>query len=102
MRAVVVLLIALSLTSCGGGRVSGDVGRACMDAGRSAANPALCACVQRAADAQLTRGEQRRVADFFEDPEVAQAVRKSDTPSADRFWERYQAFAETARAMCGG
>jgi hypothetical protein len=57
MRILLATAAVLTLTSCGGGRVSGDIGKACMDAGRAAANPALCSCIQQVANQSLSRAD---------------------------------------------
>ncbi|MCC7321933.1 MAG: arginine transporter [Rubellimicrobium sp.] len=101
-RSGTAVRVALVLDGCGGGvRVSGEIGTACIGGGRDAANPALCSCVQRAADQALTAAEQRRAATFFANPHLAQEVRQSDRASDERFWQRYRAFSERAEAMCG-
>ena len=89
-----------ALAACSGG-VTGPVGTACIEGGRSAANPVLCSCVQAVADQTLTGAEQRRAARFFDDPDRAQETRTSDRPADEEFWARYRAFADTARASCG-
>ncbi len=95
-----VLAAVLVLAACGGGRVTGDVSKACLAGGRQAANPALCSCVQQAANQTLTGAEQRRAATFFADPQRAQDTRQS-SGSADRnFWTRYRAFTSLAETMC--
>lgn len=99
MRVVAAVLIVISLTSCGA-RVTGEIGKACIAADRSAANSRLCSCVQRAANQTLSGSDQIRAAAFFEDPELAQETRQSGG-SAGRFWDRYKVFTETARQSCG-
>lgn len=94
------LLALWALGGCGGG-VSGEVGRACMASGRSAANPSLCSCIQGVANGTLTRGEQSRAAALFESPERAQATRSSDARADEIFWRRYSAFADRSEALCG-
>ncbi len=89
----------LALQACGA-RVSGTVGEACASSSRSAANPALCSCVQGAADRTLSRSDQRRAAEFFSDPQQAQDTRQSDRPSDEAFWLRYRDFLETAETLC--
>ena len=101
MRISVALIVIFALGSCGGGRVSGDIGQACMNGGRSAANPALCSCVQRVANQTLSGADQRRAASFFDDPHQAQETRTRDDASSEAFWGRYRAFADSARAQCG-
>ncbi len=96
-----VLAATLALAACGGGRVTGDVSKACMSAGRQAANASLCSCVQQAANQSLTAAEQRRAAAFFADPQRAQDTRQSGSTSDRNFWTRYRAFVTRAEAMCG-
>ena len=103
MRILFAMMAILTLTSCGGGggaRASGDISEACLDADRAAANPRLCSCVQAAANQTLRPADRSRVAGFFEDPERAHAMRISDTPAAEAFWDRFQNFIETAEAFC--
>jgi len=102
MRNTVAIIAVLTLSSCGGGRVSGAVGEACMDAGRSGASAQLCSCVQRAANETLNGNDQSRAAEFFADPERAQSTRMSSSRSDDAFWDRYRAFASAAERMCQG
>ncbi len=100
MRIAVALVIVLALGSCGG-RASGPISASCLTSGRSAANPALCSCIQGVADQMLSSSDQNRAADFFEDPDKAQVTRTSDNPLTENFWERYRRFADTAEAICG-
>ena len=93
------VLALWALGGCGGG-VSGEVGRACMASGRSAANPALCSCIQGAANGTLTQGEQNRAAALFESPDRAQATRASNARADEVFWSHYRAFADRAEALC--
>lgn len=100
-RQAALLIAALVLASCGGGRgASGTIGSACMAGGRDAANPRLCSCVQQVADQSLTAAEQRRAAGFFEDPHEAQETRQSDRAADENFWQRYRAFATRAESLC--
>lgn len=106
MRTIsLALAAALTLAACGGGGgargVSGEIGRACISGGREAANPALCSCVQTAADQSLNGADQRRAAGFFGDPQEAEDARSSDSERDDAFWSRYRAFVDRARAQCG-
>lgn len=98
---VVAAVAATAVAGCSGARVSGDVGRACIQADRDAASAQLCSCVQRAADQSLSAADQRRAAQFFADPQEAQDTRQSDRASDEAFWDRYQAFVARARAICG-
>lgn len=104
MRSFIVLSCFVVLTACGGGRVSGPTGpisQACLAADRDAATRSLCSCVQQAANQTLSASEQSRAAEFFADPDRAQAARTADGRAAERFWERYRNFTDTARAICG-
>jgi len=100
MQKFVLVSAMMILTACGGGRVSGDVGKACMAADRKAASSSLCSCVQQAANRTLSRSDQKRAADFFEEPQKAQDTRQSDNHSDEAFWLRYKKFSATAEQMC--
>ena len=90
-----------SLAACGGGRgATGDISKACVDAGRRSASPELCSCVQQVANQSLSSSEQARAATFFEDPQLAQDTRQSDRSSDERFWLRYRAFSDLAAQIC--
>jgi hypothetical protein len=80
--------------------LAGDIERACLSAGASAANPSLCRCIQDAADLTLTKPEQKRAASFFAEPDRAQMVRQSTRAKDAAFWSRYSVFGETAEAFC--
>jgi hypothetical protein len=101
MRRVSLLLAIALLAACGGGGVSGEIGQACMAAGREAASPSLCSCIQRVANQSLSGSDQRKAATFFEDPQRAQDTRTSDNNRDEAFWDRYRAFADRAEATCG-
>ncbi|ADO43279.1 hypothetical protein [Ketogulonicigenium vulgare] len=91
-------ILALGLTACG---PRGAISEACMTGGRSAANYQLCSCVQNVADQTLSGSEQRRAADFFGEPDRAQAMRTSSSQRDRDFWTRYRAFTNTAASRCG-
>ena len=80
---------------------AGPVDRACMRSDRAKANTQVCACIQQAADATLSRSDQRRAAAFFTNPDEAQAMRVSRSGSDSAFWTRYRAFGAAAQAYCG-
>jgi hypothetical protein len=80
--------------------LAGPIERACNNSDRGAANPALCACIQQAADLTLSNRDQNRAARFFDDPHEAQEIRQSDRARDEDFWRRYRAFGETAEAYC--
>lgn len=101
MHRMVLLGVLVLLAACGGGRVSGDVGEACMAADRKAASTQLCSCVQQAASLTLNASDQRRATTFFEDPQLAQDTRQAGNSSSARFWKRYEDFSATSKAMCG-
>ncbi len=99
MRILFLSLALVTLNSCGAG-VRGDMGRACMASGRSAANTTLCSCVQQTADQTLTGRDQKLAATFFEDPQKAQDIRQSDNGSHEAFWLRYRQFTGVAERSC--
>lgn len=99
MRIQLILGTCLVLVGCSAG-VSGDIGTACMDAGRRDASPALCSCVQQVANQTLSRRDQSRAAAFFADPQLAQDTRQSDNPSSEAFWDRYRSFTDLAGEIC--
>lgn len=74
--------------------------RACMKSDRKAANRRLCGCIQQAADATLSRSEQKLASRFFKDPHRAQEIRQSDNRSHEVFWKKYKNFGATAQAYC--
>ncbi|MGR3498464.1 MAG: arginine transporter [Limimaricola soesokkakensis] len=98
MRIIISIIALTALAACGGGRPTGAISRACEASDRPGANPALCSCVQGAANATLTGSEQRRAAKFFKDPQKAQDTRQAEGSGA--FWSRYKAFADRAEAIC--
>lgn len=100
MRIFLVLGAVATLAACGGGRVTGDVGNACLSGGRSAASPQLCSCVQQVANQSLSGRDQARAATFFSDPQSAQDTRQSDNPNNAAFWRRYRAFSDLATQVC--
>ncbi|MBR2574588.1 MAG: arginine transporter [Loktanella sp.] len=100
MRIFLVMGAVATLAACGGGRVSGDISSACMNAGRVAASPQLCSCVQQVANQSLSDRDQARAAAFFADPQRAQDTRQSDNRSDEAFWLRYRAFADLATQVC--
>ena len=98
MRFAFVLMILL--TGSVGPVFAKDVGNACLSSQRGAGKHSLCRCIQRAADQTLNRRDQKRAAGFFEDPDLAQTARRSDTRRDEAFWERYEAFGDVARKFC--
>lgn len=76
------------------------VENACLRSERPAATRVLCSCIQRVADEMLSFSDQRRAAQFFRNPDLAQQVRMSPTPADNAFWARYRAFGERAEARC--
>jgi hypothetical protein len=109
-RILAVLALGV-LVSCGGGgnradtptrfaSAEGPIKAACLRSGRTAANRQVCGCIQLAADQTLSGADQRRGASFFGNPERAHAVRLSDTPRDDAFWDRWMTFGQAARQIC--
>ncbi len=81
---------------------AGPIERACLKSDRRAASPALCGCIQQAADMTLRAADQRKAARFFTDPDMAQQVRMSKSDADNQFWARYKNFGSTAEAFCAG
>ena len=79
---------------------AGPISNACMQSNRSAANSALCGCIQAVADSTLAGADQRRAATFFRDPDKAQQVLMSQKRADDAFWARYKAFGALAEQSC--
>ena len=99
MRKTFSVFLTLFLLA-GAPLTANPVERACMTSGRDAASPSLCSCIGDAARATLSYREQRQAARLFDDPDEAEDLRMSDNRRDEAFWERYQAFGETAQAMC--
>jgi hypothetical protein len=100
MRFFLMIGALASVAACGGGRVTGDMSEACAAAGRSAASPALCSCVQQVANQTLSGSDQARAAAFFENPQLAQDTRQSDNSRDEAFWLRYKSFSGLAAEIC--
>ncbi|MFC7703977.1 hypothetical protein ACFQXB_07205 [Plastorhodobacter daqingensis] len=99
---IAATLAAVTLPLAPATAVAGPIESACLSSGRQAASRALCRCVQQAADATLTRGDQRQAAAFFRDPHKSQEIRASKSASDSAFWARYRQFGATAEAHCTG
>ena len=93
-------LVALTMLASCGPQARGEIGQACAASDRSAANPALCNCIQAVANQTLGASDQALVKTFFEDAEIANDIKISDTTSADAFWERYRRFTDAAQRSC--
>jgi hypothetical protein len=81
---------------------SGPIATACLIHDRRGASKARCGCVQAAANLTLSQAQQQRSSRFFNEPELLQAIKLSDTPENERFWAVWAAFAETAEELCKG
>jgi hypothetical protein len=101
MRRAFVTLSLLAVTAACSAAVNGELAKACVAADRSAANPRLCSCVQNVANQSLSSSDQALAVRFFDDPQLAQDTRQSDNRSSEAFWQRYRAFANSARRQCG-
>lgn len=93
-----ILIAGLMLAACGAS--AGPIERACMQSGRKAATPALCGCIQRAANETLSPSDQSLAATFFRDPHRAQEIRQSKRHDHSEFWRRYRAFGAAAESTC--
>ncbi|MBS1303977.1 arginine transporter [Loktanella sp. SALINAS62] len=99
MKFLFLAVTVLVLNSCGFG-VRGELGKACMASGRSAANSALCSCVQQTANQNLSGRDQKLAATFFDEPQKAQDIRQSDRSADEAFWARYKSFTDRAQRQC--
>lgn len=99
MRRLIATAVLAAI--CAPAVEAGPIDRACRASGRPQATPALCACIQQAANGTLSRADQRRAMRFFRDPRKAQDVRQSSRPADAAFWQRYRTFGETAELRCG-
>jgi hypothetical protein len=79
---------------------SNTIRKACLKANRGGTTQTLCSCVQRVANAKLSRKDQKLAATFFKDPHRAQVIRQSDNLSHEAFWQRYKDFGYTAGKTC--
>lgn len=80
----------------------GPIATACLIHDRRGTSTARCGCVQAAANLTLSQAQQQRSSRFFNEPELLQAIKLSDTPENERFWAVWAAFAETAEELCKG
>ncbi|HBG99284.1 MAG TPA: hypothetical protein DDY29_11375 [Rhodobacteraceae bacterium] len=94
------LIIAAVLAVSAGTATAGPIERACLRSDRDGVNPRVCGCIQQVANRWLDASDQRLAAGFFRDPDQAQAIRASDTPEHDAFWQRYTSFGSSAAAAC--
>lgn len=112
-----LIAVAFTVSACGGGGgkrsdrnysgggasfASGPISKACLQAGRKAANRQLCGCIQGVANRDLSGADQKLAVSFFSDPHRAQEIRQSDNARNEAFWKRYKAFAARAEKTCKG
>ncbi len=76
------------------------MGAACLAVTTDRPGTILCDCLQFLADQSLDRSDQRRVAEFFRDPDKAETARRSTRPDDRAFWARYTDFAVNAETLC--
>ena len=100
MRQVIFAAVTAGGTLAATAVSAGPIETACRQSNRAVGNPALCACIQGAADLTLSRRDQVRAAKFFANPHEAQEVRQSSRRRDEAFWKRYRAFGDTAEAFC--
>ena len=94
--------LALSALAAGSAGAASMIEKACIGAGREAASPALCACIQSVANQRLPPRDQRLAASFFRDPQKAQVIRQSERQKHKSFWLRYREFGDAAEESCAG
>jgi hypothetical protein len=85
-----------------GAAEAGPIEQACIASGRAGGNQSLCGCVQKVADITLNGADQRLAAQFFTNPDKAEAVRMQSSASANAFWQRYTTFGQQAEMACRG
>ncbi|SIN81404.1 hypothetical protein [Vannielia litorea] len=73
--------------------------RACNSSDRGASR-SLCSCIQRVADFELSRTEQKKGAKFFKNPQLAQDTRQSDRSDNAVFWQKWKKFGDSAARSC--
>ena len=95
-----IVIFAAAFAALSVPATAGPIERACLASDRSNGDARVCACIQAMADRWLSSADQRLAAGFFRDPDKAQAIRISDTPEHDAFWDRYMAFGSAAAAAC--
>ena len=86
MKTIAITLVLFSIANPA--LAGGNIERACIKSDRNASR-GTCSCIQRVADIQLTRSDQRLAVKFFKDPHLAQKTRQSDSASKAKFWKRY-------------
>lgn len=91
-----IVILCLASPTLAGGKIE----RACNKSDRQASR-STCKCIQRVANNELSRTDQKLAAKFFKDPQLAQDTRQSDNAGKERFWKRYKNFGNTARETCG-
>ncbi len=99
-KFLLIAVCAASVTAVANVADAAKIKQACLASDRSAATRARCTCIQRVADQALTRGDQKTVAKWFEDPHQAQELKMSQTARDDALWDRYQNFCQMAQAVC--
>lgn len=96
-----IFLVMVMLVALGGMAQAQAIENACLRSDRQAKSRALCSCIQQAANLTLTASDQKLASTFYRNPEKAQELRQSPRRAHEIFWNRYEEYAETARAFCG-
>jgi len=91
-----IVILCLASPALSGGKIQ----RACNKSDRNPSS-STCRCIQKVANKELTRSDQKLAAKFFKDPQLAQDTRQSSNASKERFWKRYKKFGATAQNTCG-
>lgn len=121
LRGIFVSGTLCALTACGGGSsqnavttsrtppdigptttrfATGPIANACIQQDRREVTRARCGCAQAAANLTLSQAEQQRGVRFFNDPDLLQAVKMSDTTANEAFWDAWAQFSDTAETLC--
>ena len=96
MKTIVLICVAALVAAP---LYAGTIENACNETPRGA-TAATCLCIQQVADVQLSSGDQKQAAKFFQNPQLAQDTRQSDNAAKERFWLRYKAFGLSAAIRC--
>ena len=79
---------------------SGPIANACIQQKRREVTSARCGCAQAAANLTLSQAEQQRGVRFFNNPDLLQAVKMSDSTANEVFWDAWAQFSDTAETLC--
>lgn len=94
------LVAAVVMTTVPAPSDAGVMTRACLKSDRSGATRSMCSCIQKTANKNLSRSDQKLAATFIKEPHKAQEIRQSDRRSHEIFWKRYKTFGSAVSESC--